>query len=121
MNESTISMKALLQRVRDGEENFAPANETLEALEDFQFVVKALNTACSERLIESVLVEPHSKDRGTYGMAKAVVVSGGLTTKGVEYLSAEQPSRVRSWLTTQIVLAIAGLILSVIIVGLLGT
>ena len=120
MNESVISMKALLQRVKDGEAQFAPEKETLEALEDFQFVVKTLRMACSEQLIESISVQPHSNDRGTHGMVKTVVVSGGLTIKGVEYLSADQPSRFRSWFTTQIVLAIVGTVLSVIIIGLLG-
>ena len=120
MNETVNSMKALLQRVKDGEEQFAPDKETLEALEDFQLVVESLKMACSEQLIKSISVQPHSNDRGTHGMVKAVVVSGGLTIKGVEYLSADQPSRFRSWFTTQIVLAIAGTVLGVIIIGLLG-
>ena len=113
-------MKALLQLVKDGEETFTPTNDTLEALEDFQFAVKRFKTAHSEQLIESITVQPHSQARGTDGMIKTVIVSGGLTAKGEEYLSTEQPGRFRSWLTKQIVIAIISTIVSIILIGLVG-
>ena len=109
--------------MKDGEEIFTPANDTLEALEDFQSVVKALKMANSEELVGSVLCQPHSQERGEYGLVKAAIVSGGLTHKGKEYLSTEQPARFASWLTTQTVIAIGGVIVSVvgfIILELLG-
>lgn len=113
-------MKALLQLVKDGEETFVPTNDTLEALEDFQFAVKRFKAAHSEQLIKSISVQPHSETRGTDGMIKAVIVSGGLTAKGEEYLSTEQPGRFRSWVTNQIVIAIISTIIGIILIGLAG-
>lgn len=116
-------MKAVLRRLKDGEETFTPINETLEALEDFQFVVKTFKQAHSEQLIESVTFQPHNISRGIDGMVNAVIVPGGLTIKGEEYLSIEQPDPVVSWLTTQTVIAIGSVIVTVvgfIILDLLG-
>ena len=120
MSQSNNSMKALLQLVKDGEVTFTPANDTLEALEDFQFVVRRFKKADSERLIESITIQPHNVARGYDGMIKAVVISGGLTTKGEEYLSTEQPGLFRSWLTNQIVIAILSTLLGIILIGLSG-
>ncbi len=120
MSQSSNSMKALLQLVKDGEVTFTPANDTLEALEDFQFVVQRFKTAHSEQLIESVAIQPHNVARGTDGLIKTVVVSDGLTAKGEEYLSTEQPDRFRSWLTNQIVIAVISTVVGIILIGIAG-
>jgi hypothetical protein len=127
MQDSSYLLKKALVRVKSGEESFAPADESVTALRDFQSTVKALKCAQESGLIETANFRPPSKRRDIYGLVQQVIVTGGLTLKGEDYLArgpAKTPSQLRKWAVdnlTQLVIGVAsGLVVVYIAAKWLG-
>jgi hypothetical protein len=114
MQDSGDQIKSVLRRVKAGEQSFGPADDSMGSLREFQLTVKCLKAAGERGLIESVVARPPSKTRDMYGLVQLVLVSGGLTLKGEEFLLAPSASpawKFRKWATdglTQLIIAVAG-------------
>ena len=82
---STKLIKNILTEINGGKREFAPENNSVEELKNFnlkaQYIVEAKNLG----YIEDVKVQL-SKSRNTHYDVKRCLVIGGLKTKGLEFL-----------------------------------
>ncbi|MCG7569292.1 hypothetical protein MHM89_05055 [Pseudoalteromonas sp. CNC9-20] len=83
-------LKELLQRVREGQSSFSPKDESLESLQEFQPIATRLISAYEQNYIQEL---KHSKSyRVAGGLVNAVIISGGLTFEGEQFLQTEKGS-----------------------------
>ena len=100
-------MREILLKVQSGVSKFEPEGDSVEELGKFQLLAKRLYAAHQDGLIHEAKFIV-SRMRNTHGWFKAAFVSGGLTYKGEQWLSAsrKQSPLIRKWLidnATQII------------------
>lgn len=77
-------LKELLQQIHDGELSFSSENESLESLREFQPIVIRLKSAHEKQYVSKL---KHSKSyRVAGGLVSAVLIRGGLTFEGEQFL-----------------------------------
>ncbi|UXY16712.1 hypothetical protein N8I74_06735 [Chitiniphilus purpureus] len=76
-----------LESIVAGTTSFSAPPVESDAYNDFQAMAEALTEAKTAGLLYQVAVQ-RSRARATYDHAKTIVVSGGLTPKGREFLEA---------------------------------
>jgi hypothetical protein len=76
----------LLTVIDDGMSVFKPLGSTESQLEDFQSVVKLIEYAREKGLLKDMKV--HKESRTRHNWCDLVVIQGGLTIKGLEYLKS---------------------------------
>ncbi|ODB33958.1 hypothetical protein BB427_20345 [Pseudoalteromonas sp. BMB] len=82
--------KELLQRVHQGELSFSPKDESLESLHEFQSIATRLISAYEQNYIQELM---HSKSYIVAGgLVNAVIIQGGLTFEGEQFLQTEKES-----------------------------
>jgi diguanylate cyclase (GGDEF)-like protein len=81
-------LRALLQRIHSGENNFEPASNSDKDVDDFQRVANRLLEAKSRNLIHDVKIMKES--RGRRVIFKVAIVIGGLTFQGEQFIAAPE-------------------------------
>jgi hypothetical protein len=76
----------LLQAINSGVLTFKPLENSEEEMTDFQSVVKLLQYAEAKCLITKIKI--HTESRTKYEWHDFVLVQGGLTIEGMEYLNS---------------------------------
>jgi hypothetical protein len=79
----------VLKQIEKGKENFEPSNDGLEALKEFQSIVRCLKKAMSCNYIGKVEF-CESYQENSYGMILYAMVISGLTFDGMEVLNNPQ-------------------------------
>lgn len=79
-------IRKILEYIHHGEMNFRPSNDSPEAIKEFQAIAKRIVAAYEKGYLIDVKYR-RSHKKGTYGCILELVVIGGLTFEGEQFLS----------------------------------
>lgn len=89
MNESLeLKMLKILERIHNGERNFSPDNNDVQGISDFQAIAKCIISAHNRGYLKDI---KHWKSyhKNDYGSILHIIVIGGLTFEGEQFLSIQ--------------------------------
>lgn len=84
------ALRSVLEEVRDGRTSFEPVGTGEQEMREFQPIAKMLAYANRQGFLENFV--PHKESQTGNDWYDLVVVSGGLTFEGEEFLSAPDPA-----------------------------
>jgi hypothetical protein len=94
--------KSILREIANGKNKFEPQDSSIQAIKEFQPIAKRLKSAHEKNLISKAFFQV-TGTREIHGMYITVLVSGGLTLGGEEYLNGTHEDFRRNEMTNQVI------------------